>query len=353
MTQPHLPPEASPLDAGFLHTFLGALLVLLVLAAAVNLAVDPLGVFGTGLLPPVVSADRDQKAALYRDRRPPPAIVILGSSRSKTIPVQCLERLTGRPGFNFAVNGAGTEDLLAIFRFLRDRRPDSVRALLIGLDPEALQGTGGAHRALENSRALAPYVGGRRRGEWAATLAMDLLGWQALTGSFESLRQAAHPRRRPAEMVLDGDGVQRYPALEDQWREGTLPIGERVAASIPGLLSRYDNFTALDADRLADLDRLVREARKAGVTVTAFIPPVHPAFERVALGTAWRARTEETVQLLQTYQAAGALRYVETRGIAWAQGDAAPFVDGVHFLAPVAARVVEAVTGRPDGCAVQ
>jgi hypothetical protein len=38
MTHPYLPPKASPLDAGFLRTFLGILLVLLALAAAVNLA---------------------------------------------------------------------------------------------------------------------------------------------------------------------------------------------------------------------------------------------------------------------------------------------------------------------------
>ena len=353
MTHPHLPPEASPLDAGFLRTFLGTLLVLVALTAALNLAVDPLGAFGTRLLPPVVSADRDQKAALYRDRRPPPAIVILGSSRSKTIPVQCLERLTGRPGFNFAVNGAGTEDLLAVFRFIRDQRPDSVRELLVGLDPEVLQSTGGAHRALESSRALALYVGGRRRGDRFATVAADLWGWQALTGSLKSLRQAGNPRRGPAEIVLDGDGVQRHPFLEDQWRRGTLAAGERVAASIPGLLSRYKDFPALDPDRLADLDRLIREAREAGVSITVFIPPVHPAFERVALGTAWQARTEETVQLLGAYQARGVLRYVETRGLLREQGDSAAFVDGVHFLAPVGARVVEAVTGRPDGCAVQ
>lgn len=353
MTHPHLPPEASPLDAAFLRTFHGALLILLGLLAAVNRIIDPLGAFGGGLLPPVVSADRDQKAALYRERRPPPASVILGSSRSKSIPAGCLERVTGRPAFNFAVNGAATEDFLAVFRFIRDHRPDAVRELFLGLDPETLQGTGGAHRALENSRALSPYLAGPRRRDRLATLGADLLGWQALRGSFESVRQALEPHRGPLESLTDPDGVERHPVLLAQWQRGELPVQQRVAASIPGLLSRYDRFGAFDPERLADLDLLVREANAAGVSITAFIPPVHPAFERVAAGTAWRLRTEETVGLLRAYESRGMLRYMETRGLVGEWGDSAPFVDGVHFLAPVADRVVEEITGRPHGCAVQ
>lgn len=353
MTHPHLPPEATPLDAGFLRTFHGSLVALLAVVAALSWLIDPLGAFGTGLLPPVITADRDQKAALYRDRRPPPAIVILGSSRSKTLPARCVEALTGQPAFNFAVNGAGAEDFLAVFRFIRDQRTDSVRELLIGLDPETLQGSGGAHRALESSRFLARYVGGRRWAGRLRTLGADLFGWQAVHGSLESIRRAWHPPGRPPETVIDSDGVQRYPESEHMWRVGTLAASGRVAASIPGILSRYDAFEALDPGRVGDLERLAREARSAGVSVTAFIPPLHPALERAAAGTAWRPRTEETVRLLQALEAQGLLRYVETRGLVGAGADSTAFVDGVHFLAPVAVKVVEAVLGRRDGCAVQ
>src|SRR5215210_6689621 len=81
----------------FAGTFLGALLAL---AALVYLS-DPFGRFGTGLVPPIVSADRDYKATLYRARHPRPEVVLLGSSRVKTLRPDCITKLTNRPAFNF------------------------------------------------------------------------------------------------------------------------------------------------------------------------------------------------------------------------------------------------------------
>jgi hypothetical protein len=86
------------------------------------------------------------------------------------------------------------------------------------------------------------------------------------------------------------------------------------------------------------------------VVVRAFIPPVHPEFARHAEHTAWRDRTNETVNLLTGLERDGLLRYVEIRGLT---ADTTGFVDAVHFLAPVAARLAGALMDRPDGCALQ
>jgi hypothetical protein len=73
MTHPHAAPDPSPNDGPFLRSFLATLLALLALVAALVVLVDPVGRFGTGLLPPAVSADRDQKAAMLRALPAPPA----------------------------------------------------------------------------------------------------------------------------------------------------------------------------------------------------------------------------------------------------------------------------------------
>lgn len=349
MTHPHAPPESTPSDAAFVRTFLTSFLFLVLLVAGLTILVDPLGRFGTGLIPPVVSNDRDQKATLYRSATPRPRIVVLGSSRSKTIAPACLQRLTGRSAFNFAVNGAGSEDFLAILRFLRAQPGDSVQALFIGVDPETMQGTGGVTRALTGSHLLAPYLPTHQVAEGGVTLGADLLGWQAVSAALRSLGSLG-PRRPVSEVVLEPDGLQRYLKAEAELRTGTFPTAERVIGSIPGVLTRYEAFPALDSIRVSMLRQFVVEAKAAGLSVTAFIPPVHPALSRAAINTAWAPRTEETVALLRTLAQDGGIRYVETRALTV---DSMQFVDAVHFLAPVADRVAEALTGTPGGCALQ
>jgi hypothetical protein len=349
MTHPHAPPESTPSDSAFVRTFLVSFLVLLLVATALTLLVDPLGRFGTGLLPPLLTNDRDQKATLYRSRHPRPEIVVLGSSRSKTLPPACFERLTGRPAFNFAVNGAGSEDFLAILRFVRAQPGDSVRELFIGVDPETLQGTGGATRALTASRLLGPFQPAEVVARQRLTLGSDLLGWQAVSAAARSLASHAQSRSAP-EIRLDPDGLQRYPLAEAELRSGTFPTAERVTGSIPGILSRYESFPGLDTDRVSTLRQFVSEAKQAGLPVTAFIPPIHPALARAASRTAWTPRTAETVALLRALERDGGLRYVETRSL---PVDSTQFIDAIHFLGPVADRIAEALTAAPGGCALQ
>jgi len=150
--------KASPRDGAFLRTFAATLVGLLVALALLVRVTDPFAAFGTGLVPPIVSADRDYKAALYRSRTPPPEVVLLGSSRIKTLRPGCVSALTGRPAFNFGVNAGVAEDFLAIFRFMRSQPRFEVREILLGAEPEAFTGDPSLGRALAQSRSLVPFV---------------------------------------------------------------------------------------------------------------------------------------------------------------------------------------------------
>ena len=352
MTHPHTPPEPSPHDAGFLRVFFATTAALLALVALLVVLTDPLGRFGTGLLPPVVSSDRDQKAILFRSREPAPEILVLGSSRSKTIAPACLQQLTGRRGFNFAVNGAGSEDLVAILRYVRTVGGSGLRTVYAGIDPEMLQSAGGVHRALEGSRYLARFAPGGAvpaRGNLGA----DLLGWQAVSAAIHSVTSRFQSGARESEFTLDADGLQHYVRVEAALARGEAPDAARILGSIPGILGRYESFPGLDPERVAALRQFAEEAHRAGLEVVAFIPPVHPAFERAALGTAWRLRTEETVQLLHALEQQGLLRYAEVRSLIATSPDTTQFVDAIHFLPPVAATLAQALTGSPNRCALQ
>jgi hypothetical protein len=351
MTHPHAPAEPSPQDGAFLRSFFVTLLLLLGGTALFTWLVDPLGTFGTGLIPPVLTADRDQKAALLRARTPRPTQLILGSSRAKTLDPRCLSRLSGEPAFNFAVNGASSEDLLAILHYLR-ALPLLPHALIVGVDPEMLQGPPGALPALVASRVLGPFaaIGAP---DPVATLGADLLGWQQVSAAAHSLwSHVAHPDSLPST-VLEADGRQRSPRIEAAQQRGDFRGAEQVVASIPGILRRYESFGKLDPGRVLVLRQFFREANREGIRIIAFIPPVHPAFERAAQATAWSARSGETVALLRTLDQEGVLRYVDRDALPGIGADSTAFVDAIHFLAPVSDRLLEALFNRAGGCAVQ
>ena len=77
-----------------------------------------------------------------------------------------------------------------------------------------------------------------------------------------------------------------------------------------------------------------------------------PLLSKKQRRTAWRERTEETVLLLRSFEREGLLRFVPLDGLV--DGAlAGDYVDGIHFLAPVAARVVQRLLGAPEPCALQ
>ena len=355
MTHPHAPPPASPGDRGFLRWFILALIVLLASVVALVIAVDPLGVFRTGLLPPVLYFDRDQKVALFRARPVPPEVFVLGSSRSKTIPPSCIERLTGRPAFNFAVFGAGTEDYVAILRFLKAKGGGRGMRFFVGAEPEAFRGEGGVRPALAGSWELSRYAPGTGTRGAGRTIVGELLGWESVSAAFRSIwRHFSRQRLMKADQMLEPDGLQRYPAAEAAWQAGAFHNGSLVAASLPGVLGQYPDFDRLDPVRVGYFRIFLYEAQRMGAEVVAFLPPMHPEFIRAAANTPWGARTEDVIALFRELASSGMLQFVDTRDVALLDADPAAFVDVEHFLPPVATQLASVlVTGSPGRCAVQ
>jgi len=349
----HREAPPSSRDGSFLAVFLLSFFCLVGGMATLSWLVDPLAAFGTGLLPPAISADRDYKAGLYNRLPAPPSIVVIGSSRSKTIRPGCINQLTGEPAFNFGVNGAAAEDYLAIFRWLH-RDPNSVvHEILLGVDPEALQDTEGPHRPLADSRALRGLVAGMVEPHRWTALAEDLWSRQAIVASVRSLRYALLGQPDLPSTLLSADGVQEYPRFDAQVRAGTFPQEEQVRGSIPGILPRYSDFARLSSRRLGLLLTMLQEAREARIQVIAFIPPIHPELERAGSGGYLPVRSNETADTLRGLEHAGLLHYVETRELSSFGGNPAWYYDALHFMPANADRLVALLLGRQTVCAVQ
>jgi len=344
------PLRPSPRDGAFLRTFALTFIGLLAVIGSLVALTDPHAVLGTGVVPPIVSADRDYKATLYRSRRPRPEIVVLGSSRIKTVRPECVTTLTGRPAFNFGVNAGVAEDFLAIFRFMRSAPDFQVRQVLLGAEPEAFIG-GVATRSLAQSRALAPFASPapadpERR--WS-----DLLSEASLRAALRSAWHYGFDRQALPQEALRPDGLQVRPLWDEEIRTGRFQQHSVVLNTSRAIRERYRESTRLSAGRLSQLGQLLREAREAGVIVTVFVPPVHPALSREAAGTSFQQLTEELVQVLRKAQKEGLLQYVETRSLKRFAGDSMAYYDAIHMTAGNADRLLTSLYQTQERCALQ
>jgi hypothetical protein len=346
----HRPIESAPEDRAFLVTFAVTFLGLALLLAALVLLTDPLAVFGSGLLPPVVSADRDYKASLYRSAPRRPTVVVLGSSRVKTLRPAAIEVLTGEPAFNFGVNAGVAEDYLAILRFLRSEPGFAVREILLGADPESFTGEPGAGRALHGSRVLARYAP-RLSGDLpaASPSVADLLSSESVAAAFRSLRRSYWPGAELPQEAIAADGWQTHPRWDAEIASHDVAQRKRVRESIAAVSARYRPGLRLSPSRIALLERFLQEARMSGVRVTAFIPPVHPDLERGASGTL-PGLTAEMVGVLRKAEDRGLLRYAPTTGYAT---DPTLYYDAIHMMADNGDRLLSWLYCDGRDCAVQ
>jgi hypothetical protein len=351
-THRHRDIESAPGDAAFLRVFAGAFAALALGLAALVRITDPLAAFGTGLLPPVVSADRDVKASLYRDAAAPPEVVVLGSSRVKTLRPACVTALTGRPAFNFGVNAGVAEDFVAILRFIRADTAGAVREILLGADPEAFTGEPGAGLALQSSRMLGRHAPVALATAAVATpAAADYLTLESVGAALRSLRRAIVLSDELPQEALAADGWQAHPRWDAELAAGTFPHAERIAGSVTSVSARYRRELALSPARLALLETFLREANAAGVEVTAFMPPVHPELSSSRAAPSLGSMTAAMDSVLRNADSRGLLRYVAPDQLIT---DPAQFYDAVHMMAPNGDAVLGAVYGHAGaGCALQ
>ena len=351
-THRHRDVESAPGDGAFLRAFAATFAGLALGLAAIVRLTDPLAAFGTGILPPVVSADRDYKASLYRSAARRPEVIVLGSSRVKTLRPACITDLTGHASFNFGVNAGVAEDFVAILRFVRSDSTGAVREILLGADPEAFTGETGAGRALQASRML-----GRHAPVPLATASLsnpsaaDYLTLESVGAAFRSLGRALVPARELPQDALAADGWQTHPRWDAELAAGTFPHAERIASSVASVGARYRRSLELSPARIALLERFLQEAGAGGLRVTAFIPPVHPDLTASRAATSLGAMTAAMDSVLRDAERRGLVRYIGAERLT---ADPAHFYDAVHMMARNGDAVLAAIYGdRGAACAVQ
>ena len=306
--------------------------LLLFLVATLNYLVNPLGIYSTRLLEPLVLHSRTEKMRLYRAAQPPPEIVVLGSSSSFTMsPVYIRER-TGRPAFNASLHGGVPEDYLAFLRYMTslDKLP---KLLIVPMSVELVRPN--LPTGFEPHNPLKPYLERESR---------DLLEGARRLFTFEqtraSLRLLAAERkgRPPSHYRFDADGWGHF-------AESSTPLEKIVDAYMatkewgPGLYG----FRELDETQISYFRQFLTLARRLGVKVIVYLPPLYPRavafYERETNLPALRTRL---VEHLRAWQADGLIAAVHdfTRVESFG-GAAAEFHDLAHPTAAASRRMLD------------
>ena len=324
---------------------------------ALMVVIDPRGDFGTGLFPSVVYDARAQKLALFqafRGRGPVEGLV-LGSSRAMKLRPSELEARRGSRFFNFAVEGARPDDMLAIYAWVRHggSRP---KAVFVGLDVESLIVVDDLHWKLEQNGALLGAHAealGTIPSQWAR--AQTKVGAYKRTLTFGYLRDASvavRVRLQPAANLLnaafESDGYFRYPRWEVERRQGRSPFTATMNDCLTGHAHNYEiagqGMRPLHVRRL---EELIRQMRADGTHVTVWLTGVHPeTVEYLKQRTSYAARLEEARALLASLRARYGIDVHDLSDLKSYDGTAGGWYDCGHVDEDNARLIAEALTRR-------
>jgi hypothetical protein len=310
----------------------GTTAVLLSLLAAFNVAVDPRADFGTGLVRNFSVPHRSRRVAMLRELRPPPRLLVLGSSRSWKVEPDYLEERTGLPAFVAAVDDARAEDHLALLRYCLEDLRLPLEVVVLQLDVPAFHENMPASSHLVLEPALRRHLPDDLPMEEYARPYLNTLSHGQLVESIRTLRTLWQPGGAPPDDVeIQPDGTIRYRDREAAIAAGSFDLGHHVRGTVEHFLRVYQGFRRLSPRRLANLDVLLTLARERGVKVLAYLPPLHPIQDAVLRqGTAYPRLLPSLRREAATRVRAAGGRFLDASDLASFGGDPELFYDGIH-----------------------
>jgi hypothetical protein len=256
--------EIAPATA---RIFIGrlALCTVVVIAGVVSLnyVVNPFGYYPTDFIKPLTFFSRQEKLRLWSRFDAVPEVVILGSSRSFTLPPASVTSLTGHSAFNASFHWGTPRDYAAFTRYLIERK-QLPRVMIVGLSLDQMWSA--PETALEANDPLRKYVG------LVDVQDMILKQLQALV-SLEQTEQSI----RSLLLEITGRGERIYGFDRDGLGHfyKVPPLDEAIATymNTPGQTDIPDGFNTGQVDYLKTFLDLCKEQN---IYVIFYLPPYHP-----------------------------------------------------------------------------
>jgi hypothetical protein len=241
------------------------LIATILLIAATNLAINPLGMYVAQTYPPHQLLIRGLKTDGYNQLPQPPDIAILGSSRAFTLSPDYIQEKTGLTAYNMAVEGGRIEDIL-----IQTRQMNNFPEMLLIEIQEGLP------RQSNDIAARAPL-------SWLPYMSFDtalltvqkrlegLLDIHQFTEALYTARYSALYAHQPKEWPrfdVDGFAVRPLGSASELEQAILLDIG-----NIPAL--RCDQ---IDSTSKSEMDELIQLADSHQTALVFYISPWHPRY---------------------------------------------------------------------------
>ncbi len=309
--------------------------------ATANLAIDPQGVFGTGILHPSPNVNsRFLQFAAYRRASSQYEGLMLGSSRANVgIPLEELSRRTGVKFAGFGVTAGRLEDHILVLDFvLRQKRRDRERlaAVWLLLDIDRF----GDPPLPVKELLQPPELTGDNpmRFWWRNLIVIQWRSWQLdLTRAWRRARGLATAEAHGAPPD------QRLSSRWDSWYLGAARAQAAPAAANipPGGGTDPITGTRHFADQLQLLSRIIALCREHAVELTVVVPPI----SRTDMAKIDKADLENAIERV--------IRLVplwDFSGEGWLWNHPEFWLDSTHFLPEVGGKILARIFGEPlDG----
>ncbi|HET8557558.1 MAG TPA: hypothetical protein VFL58_09645, partial [Gaiellaceae bacterium] len=266
--------EATP--RRFVAGFLGSFLAVLAAVLAFNIAVDPLALAGTGLVPTAVEPDRSIKLDLLQHLKHGPQILILGDSRGRQAQPSQLERLTGRTAFNAAVTGGSAPEAYVFVRYTADRFPRQKRRYIWFTDNGLASGIVQPQLAQDpRARRYLSGIPGFGLGDVKTYLSTDATrdSWRVFE---KCVLAACHSR-----IQYDADGSLTKQSLRFL-PEDAKSLRRSVRARIALVKAHPETFRQArrdleDPQRFAYMERMLAFMNRRGEVPVIVLNPIYPS----------------------------------------------------------------------------
>jgi hypothetical protein len=342
----------------FIARSLSLFVLLLVSVMAFNYILNPLGIYPTSYFQPVV-LNHDTtylfKTNLYDNMNPPPEIVVLGSSRSFTVPPAHITQVTGLPALNASVHGGSLSDFLQFTRHMVDEGHPP-RVIIIGLSTELIvrkgrqQKQAAAPSTRKNKKVRTPSSTERILGtstyrsinEFKADLSHDvdlvrqLVSWYQTEQSIRQLEKELKGRAA-RNYRFDKDGLTHFRTRRSLDKSVQYYIANEFWG---GLFSTVDEIDPGGVDMLETLLELCREN---DIKVIIYLPPWHPKMLAVYEQQNFPRLKAEYLDLLASLQDEYDLTVHDMTTVESFGGDETMFIDGVHPSEDAARLILDVV----------
>ena len=329
----------------FVRRFLGLFLGLLLAIAALNFLVNPMGLYLPHLLPPVTWNMRAIKPELLRKADPKPQVLILGSSRSMQISPAEVQKLTGLPAFNAAVESAMAEDDYAMLRYAVERAGIAPRLVILGVDVEAFHNRLPIEDQALEAEAFRGFLPGSGFSAWKKFYKLFVVQQTRL--SLRSLRVRL-TGRFPQRFSFDGDGYLHYGDYERERATGHYDLDTKIQRDVAQYVARSAGYTAISPERRKYLEELLQYCQGRGIEVVIWVTPLGPRLLESLGPRGYSQREGEVVAMLQDLGAKYGAAVYDFSSVEKFGGDPNGFWDGAHMTEPNNARVARQMLRRTD-----